>query len=167
MNARACPAAIAALALLALAPFAATAPAQAADTAKADPAVAGDLVRLGLLDGPPLTGTLLAWDARSLALRLETTANGDTAARRIPRASITGLDLGRTRGHSGTGALIGLGIGLFGGILIGSSLETHGEYDWRKLGWFVGGPIYGTIGGAITGALIRSEHWVPAALPAE
>ena len=128
-----------------------------------DPPRLGAHVRVTVLTGPPaISGRLLAADSTSLGLRLDVAA-GDTLARRIPRAAIAVLELDRTHGRSGTGALLGLGIGLFGGILIGNSKKDDGE--WGGVGWYFGGPVYGTIGGAILGSFVRSERWETRPLP--
>lgn len=61
------------------------------------------------------------------APRLDVAA-GDTLARRIPRAAIAALELDRTHGHSTIGALLGLGIGLFSGIVVGNSTKHDSEW---------------------------------------
>jgi hypothetical protein len=149
------------LAALLLAP--ATAP--AADGPPAPPRV-GDHVRVTLLAGPPPTiGRLLPSDAHALRLRLDDAAAADTAARRIPRASIATLELDRSHGHAGTGALLGAGVGLFVGLVLAGSVESRGEYDWREFGYIAGGPFYGAALGAIAGALVRTERWEARPLP--
>ena len=70
----------------------------------------GDHVRMRLLpDSSMVTGSLLAYDASALGLRLDESSVGEdgVVARKLSRESIAGLEVGVTHTHPVRGAILG------------------------------------------------------------
>lgn len=119
-----------------------------------------------------VTGTLVSLNADSIVLgdERESSASGPLESRlAIPRAGITSLQVNTGRHSSaGTGALIGAGIGVVGGLVLGVAAQCDGSEVWfaacvdgagqtAVLGLFLGAVGAGI--GAITGAFITHDTW--------
>jgi hypothetical protein len=107
-------------------------------------------------------GTLESWDAESLSLSGPGGPPG-----RLELSDMAKLEISRgMKGNAGTGALIGAGVGLVGGI-VGAAL-TDFENDAYGLGAF-SIVAYSTMGGsalgAVTGAFIKTEKWQEVSIP--
>ena len=151
---------------LAILAFSLALAASAVEAKEPDPVQVGDRVRVTVLAGsPPMTGRLLELDRETLGLRLDAADDSGVAARRIPRATVATLELDRSHGNAGTGALIGLAVGLTIGLILAGNHETLGDSDYYALSAVGGGLVYGTLGGAIIGSQIREERWEPRPLP--
>jgi hypothetical protein len=112
--------------------------------------------------GLEYVGTLESWDAESLRLSGPGGPPG-----RLELSEMAKLEVSRgMKGNAGTGALIGAGAGLVGGI-VGAALADL-ENDAYGLGAF-SIVAYSTLGatalGAITGALIKTEKWQELPIP--
>lgn len=89
--------------------------------------------------------------------------DGDTAARQLPSAAVSRLELSRSRSR-GRGALIGAGVGLAAGValgaVVGTVVEDPGCSDCLAVLIFgAGGGGVGLIVGAVVGALSAGERW--------
>jgi len=114
--------------------------------------------------GREFVGTLESWDAESLSLSGPGGPPG-----RLELSDMAKLEISRgMKGNAGTGALIGAGVGLVGGI-VGAALAGYDD-ETDELGLarslIV---IYSTIGGsalgAVTGAFIKTEKWQEVSIP--
>ena len=135
-------------AALALALLLAAIPSTAAARQPAPPK-AGDRVRLIVYDESAPVGRLVAFDPHGLDLQ----ADGDSARRTVPRASIAGLEVLRLRTRIRLAAPLGF---LVGGIV---GIATDRE----------SGAVFGGLAGAACGGLLgttsRRERWEEAPLP--
>lgn len=121
----------------------------------------------------PQTGRLVLLDHTSLILQTggrRSAAQGGPRQYVIPRNSLSLVEVSRgSRGHGGTGALIGAGIGLAIGLGVtgagGSSLcQGSGNYGQFCAMLAVGGVLGGGLGGVLVGSAVRSEIWEPTSL---
>jgi len=114
--------------------------------------------------GLEYVGTLESWDAESLSL------GGPGGPRgRLELSEMAKLEVSRgMKGNAGTGALIGAGVGLVGGIvgavLSGYDDETD-ELGMARMSILVVSMFGGAALGAATGALIRTEKWQELPIP--
>jgi hypothetical protein len=134
------------------------------------PIAVGRLARLDVLCAADtqrpcerIVGRVEAWNADSLTLRLDAR---DT--RRVAWMDVreVALDNG-TRGHAGTGFLIGTGVGILAGVLARSDcLKGAGEYGGLcDLSYLVTVPA-GALLGTIIGAVARTPKWEVVPIPA-
>lgn len=124
------------------------------------PPVAGERVRLSILDAPPVTGTLLAHRIDALELALAP----DSTRRTIARDQIIGLEVARRHGQAGKGALVGLLLGVTVGVVTISAADRHNEFGVGA-GALVGSGVLGLALGALVGGAIERDRWEPAPLP--
>jgi hypothetical protein len=92
--------------------------------------------------------------ATNLAITLS--VGGDGEVLEIPRANVTGLSVQRGyRHHTFQGALLGIGVGVLGGIILG---QTTDSFD--STGMAVGASVAGGLPlGLLLGWLARSPEW--------
>lgn len=92
--------------------------------------------------------------ATNLAITLSVGEDGDVLE--IPRANVTGLSVQRGyRHHTFQGALLGIGVGVLGGIILG---QTTDSFD--STGMAVGASVAGGLPlGLLLGWLARSPEW--------
>lgn len=129
---------------------------------EAFPGALGERLRVTYVtDGEPtrLDGRLTANSSDSLTI---------DPFRRAPRAlswsAIRGIERYEgSRGHAGTGALIGLAIGVGAGVLAGTTAHQESQFftvssgEAVLIGTLVAGAGAGI--GALFGALVRSDQW--------
>jgi hypothetical protein len=113
------------------------------------PPQAGDRVRLIVYDERALVGRLVAFDPHGLHLQ----ADGDSACRVLPRASIAGLEVLRLR----TRIRLAAPLGFLAGGIVGIAIE-------RARGAVFGG-LAGAVCGGLLGTTSRRERWEEAPLP--
>jgi len=136
------------------------------------PSADGDLVRVHL-GGDQLQGSLVSWDSAGLALQLR------VAEQAAADTLLTWTDVDRveryagTKSHTGTGALIGAGVGVavFAVLLATQRCWGDGCEEGVDLGTVivVGGAIIGGLGaglGALIGSQAKTERWEQVPLPA-
>ena len=111
-------------------------------------------------------GSLLAVPDDSVRLSLERT--GDSLA--LARASLARFDVSRgRRAQTGKGAIYGLAVGAFAGLILGAATYEgcdgcFGPDPGIGGSAVIGGILFGAIGagvGAIVGAQVKGERWVP------
>lgn len=129
--------------------------------------LSGDPLGADQLDRDQFIGTLGGRRDDDVVIRVESSAT-ELA---VPVTSVRRIEVSLgMRGNAGRGALIGMGAGLVGGAAAGLIVCASGDCDnpdsFLELSTgFVttmlalGGAVVGTGVGALTGALIRSEHW--------
>jgi hypothetical protein len=109
----------------------------------------------------PLIGRVLARDSVTLVLRPDFTTND------VPVAFSAIRKMELSRGHQrGWWALAGFGVGLVGGVAVGSVIadNDHGTSGGANLAP-VGAALVGMIAGPIIGAVAAPERWRPVAVP--
>ena len=116
----------------------------------------GGRIRVTLTEGPEpeYIGTLLSREADTVRLRVED--RGDEIA--VPMTDIARFDVSQGRkNHTGSGALVGLGVGAMTGMVVGWAQAQ--DQDAAAL---LGGGLFGGLGlglGAIIGSRVLSERW--------
>jgi hypothetical protein len=118
--------------------------------------------------GLELVGTVTAWRADTLTVAAESGAPFSTPLSNLARLEVSN----GTKGHAGTGALIGGGIGAALGLVAVIAVATDddpGEWFEPTTGEAAVGAVLltasGAALGALIGALIRSEDWQDVWLP--
>jgi hypothetical protein len=111
----------------------------------------------------PLTGRVSSWSYDSLNL---VQAPGPPAA--IPLSDLAHMEVSRTKGHAGTGALVGGGIGAALGLAFGIAAATDdfleaGADDVLLVTAFLAAS--GAALGTLIGLLVRTEEWEEVPLP--
>jgi hypothetical protein len=129
----------------------------------------GDHVRVTLLpDSSMVTGSLLAYDASALGLRLDESSVGEdgVVARKLSRQSIAGLEVGVKHTHPWRGAFLGTLLMATAVTVAWEASDKSGEYAGmaHAFGLLFSPVICGTIG-AMVGGSIEHERWQPASLP--
>jgi hypothetical protein len=111
----------------------------------------------------PLTGRVSSWSYETLDLAQPP---GPPAA--IPLSDVARLEVERTRGHAGTGALVGGGIGAALGLALGIAAANDDFFD-ADAGDVVAGTVFmaasGAGFGALIGLLVRTAEWEEVPLP--
>lgn len=112
----------------------------------------------------PLTGRVSSWTLDSLYLE-QTPGPQET----IPLSDLVRMEVSRSKGHAGTGALVGGGIGAALGLAFGIAaanddfVEAGGD-DVLLVTAFMAASGAGL--GALIGLLVRTEEWETVPLPA-
>jgi hypothetical protein len=114
-----------------------------------------------------LTGAIATVEALSvhdITLRRERLGHGGTdTLQMVPLDSVRYLQVSRRHGHAGIGALIGFAVGAIGGVIEVARENAQARTNFLKFSPIVGA-LFGLPGagiGAIVGALVRTEEWVP------
>lgn len=111
----------------------------------------------------PLTGRVSSWSYETLDL---VQPPGPPAA--IPLSDVARLEVERTRGHAGTGALVGGGIGAALGLALGIAAANDDFFD-ADGGDVVAGTVFMAAScagfGALIGLLVRTAEWEEVPLP--
>lgn len=111
----------------------------------------------------PLTGRVSSWSYETLNL---VQPPGPPAV--IPLSDVARMEVERTKGHAGTGALVGGGIGAALGLALGIAAANDDFFD-ANAGDVVAGTVFmaatGAGFGALIGLLVRTEEWEEFPLP--
>jgi len=127
--------------------------------------VRGERVRVHQAGKQKLVGTLAAADSLQLTI---ITSPLDTVP--VSRASVTGIDRwAGTESKTGEGALVGLGVGVVGGVIVGGIACSGTDYSMSTGSCIAAAAgIFGLVGAA-AGAIIwhgwTTDRWEPTVWP--
>ena len=111
----------------------------------------------------PLTGRVSSWTYDTLNL---VQPPGPPAV--IPLSDLARMEVSRTKGHAGTGALIGGGISAALGLALGIAAANDDFFDADAGDVVAATLVMGASGaalGALIGLMVRTEEWEEVPLP--
>lgn len=125
-----------------------------------DAAPAGSRLRVTSAAAPSgrVTGTLVGLDEAALTLRL----SGEHGELRLPRESVSRIEISRRRGNRGKAALLGFATGAVVGAVVGAS--SAGSDDLFSPGEAAGivAALFAPAGALLSLAFSHGEEWEPA-----
>ena len=128
--------------------------------ARAVTSSAGDSIRVSLLDGRRLEGSLQRWTRDSLALRR---VAGSTSTDTVMALSIVSVVEHRVRRHTARSAFKGMGLGILAGgalgALVAGTSECTGDFCELALLLIPASAVVGGVGGLLVGAIRTTGVW--------
>jgi len=125
----------------------------------ADEATAGSRLRVTSAAAPSgrVTGTLVGLDDAALTLRL----SGKRGDLRLPRDSVSRIEISRRRGNRGKGALVGFLAGAALGAVVGAASADTGDLFSPGEAAGAVAVIFAPAGALLSTVFSHSEEWEP------